>query len=133
MHTWKVCFTLCQCYSFCHNNIWINKGALDIFVLVINFLTLDWEPKHVTIGLFKTKGIVEINLVNNYKFYLRNISWLTKIFVMWNIKAQIYLQWKMFLNKSLVIKNWGYWHHLKAFFFAMPFFKLANMPLLLKS
>jgi hypothetical protein len=52
---------------------------------------------------------------------------------MWNIKAQIYLQWKMFLNKSLVIKNWGYWHHLKVFFFAMPFFKLANMPLLLKS
>jgi hypothetical protein len=52
----------------------MNKGALDIFVLVISFLTLDWEPKHVTIGLFKTKGIIEINLVNNYKLYLRNIS-----------------------------------------------------------
>jgi hypothetical protein len=52
----------------------MSKGALDIFVLVINFLILDWESKDVTIGLFKAKGTVEINLVNNYKIYLRNTS-----------------------------------------------------------
>ncbi len=27
-----------------------------------NFLTLDWEPKHVTIGLFEAKGTTIINL-----------------------------------------------------------------------
>ncbi len=42
----------------------MSKGALDIFDLVINFLTCVWEPKHVTIGLFEAKGTIGINLVN---------------------------------------------------------------------
>jgi hypothetical protein len=42
----------------------MNKGALDIFSLVINFLTCDWEPKHVTIRLFEVKGTIAINLAN---------------------------------------------------------------------
>jgi hypothetical protein len=28
------------------------------------FLTCDWEPKHVTIGLFEVKGTIGINLAN---------------------------------------------------------------------
>ncbi len=40
------------------------KGAFDTFALVINFLTLDWEPKHVTLGLFEAKGITIVNLAN---------------------------------------------------------------------
>jgi hypothetical protein len=42
----------------------MNKGVIDIFALVINFLTLDWEPKHATIGLFEAKNITKINLGN---------------------------------------------------------------------
>jgi hypothetical protein len=42
----------------------MNKSALDTFSLVINFLTLDWESKHVIIGLFEAKNNIEINLVN---------------------------------------------------------------------
>jgi len=41
----------------------MSKGALDTFDLVINFLTLDWEPKHITIGLFEAKGTSRVNLV----------------------------------------------------------------------
>jgi len=42
----------------------MSKVALDTFALVINFITLDWEPKHVTIGLFKAKDIIGISLAN---------------------------------------------------------------------
>jgi hypothetical protein len=42
----------------------MSKGAFDTFALVINFLTLDWEPKHVKLGLFEAKGIIRVNLAN---------------------------------------------------------------------
>jgi len=31
----------------------MSKGAYDIFSFVIYFLGIDWQPKHITIGLFK--------------------------------------------------------------------------------
>jgi hypothetical protein len=42
----------------------MSKGALDTFSIVINFLIVDWEPKHMTIGLFEAKVIIRISLVN---------------------------------------------------------------------
>jgi hypothetical protein len=42
----------------------MSKGAFDIFSFVINFLTCDWEPKHVTISLFEAKNTIGINLAN---------------------------------------------------------------------
>jgi hypothetical protein len=36
------------------------KGTHDIFVLVLNFLLLEWELTHVTIGLFETNINEEI-------------------------------------------------------------------------
>jgi hypothetical protein len=38
----------------------MSKVAFDAFALVINFLTLDWESKHVIISLFEAKGITRI-------------------------------------------------------------------------
>jgi hypothetical protein len=32
----------------------MSKGTYDVFALLINFLNNDWQPKHVTIGLFET-------------------------------------------------------------------------------
>jgi len=57
------------------------QGALDTFALVINFVTLNWEPKHVTIGLFEAKGAMELILLINCKFFLKNTNWLTKLFI----------------------------------------------------
>jgi hypothetical protein len=58
----------------------MNKDALDTFVLVINFLTLDWESKHVTIGLFEQKALLELILFINCKLCLRSTNYLTKLF-----------------------------------------------------
>jgi hypothetical protein len=35
-------------------DLWMSKGAHDVFVLVINFLGLDWKPYYVLLGLFET-------------------------------------------------------------------------------
>jgi hypothetical protein len=35
----------------------MSKGAFYTFALLINFLTLDWEPTHVTIGLLEEKKL----------------------------------------------------------------------------
>ncbi len=41
------------------------KGCTYIFALVINFLGFDWQPKQVTIGLFKAIKITRQTLANN--------------------------------------------------------------------
>jgi hypothetical protein len=38
-------------------DLWMSKGAYNIFALVINFLDENWQPKKVTIGLFETTKI----------------------------------------------------------------------------
>jgi hypothetical protein len=75
-----------------------------------------------------SKNLLKLILLVNCKLCLKNTSWLTKLFAMWRMKAQIYLQWHMFLNKLSIVKNWGYWHHLIVCF-GHALFKLANMHL----
>ncbi len=49
--------TLVECHSITTNfDLWMSKGTYDVFALVINFVSNDWQPKHVTIGLFETIG-----------------------------------------------------------------------------
>ncbi len=62
-------------------DLWMGKGALDTFALVIFFLTLDWEPKHVTIRLFEAKGILGLVLSVIRKLCLRSMNLLTRSFV----------------------------------------------------
>jgi hypothetical protein len=46
----------CQ-YASPSFDLWMSKGGHDIFALVmINFLSIDWQPKHVTLGLFLWNG-----------------------------------------------------------------------------
>ncbi len=33
-------------------NLWMSRGGVDIFVLIVHFLNDKWEPCHVTIGFF---------------------------------------------------------------------------------
>jgi hypothetical protein len=78
----------------------MNKGALDNFALVINFLTLHSKLKHVTIGLFETNGITIINfggqlqtLFEEYKLTNKIICSVehenTNTFIMTNLLKQI--------------------------------------------
>jgi len=48
--------TLIECHvAIVSFDMWMSKGAYDVFTLVIKFLGSDWQPKHVTIGLFEAK------------------------------------------------------------------------------
>jgi hypothetical protein len=31
----------------------MSKGAHDVFVIIVDFMSTAWEPKHITIGLFE--------------------------------------------------------------------------------
>jgi hypothetical protein len=60
-------------------DLWMSKGAHDIFSFVINFLGCDWQPKHITIGLFEAIEITEQALANN----------LTKLFDQYGLRNKI--------------------------------------------
>jgi hypothetical protein len=36
----------------------MSKKVFDIFALVKNFLGVDWQPKHIIIGLFKASETI---------------------------------------------------------------------------
>jgi hypothetical protein len=57
----------------------MSKGALDNFSFMINFLTLDWESKHITIALFEAKCIIRINLVNQLQVLFERNRLISKI------------------------------------------------------
>jgi hypothetical protein len=63
-------------------DFWMRKGALDTFVLVISFLTLHREPKHVIIGLFEVKGVTRIILASKLQTLFEKYKLIEKIFVM---------------------------------------------------
>ncbi len=55
-----------QCYfattSF---QLWMLKGAHDVFALVISFLNEEWQPQHITIGLFETNETIRYAMARN--------------------------------------------------------------------
>ncbi len=40
----------------CTFDLWMSKGAHDVFVLVINFMSSKWEVKYVTIKLIEVSN-----------------------------------------------------------------------------
>ncbi len=44
-------------------DLWMSKGAHDIFSLVINFLEVDWQSTHVTLGLLEANETIGQALV----------------------------------------------------------------------
>jgi len=48
-----VLLVLVDCVFIITNfDLWMSKGAHNVFSLVMNFLKEDWVTKHITIGLF---------------------------------------------------------------------------------
>jgi hypothetical protein len=46
--------TLAEChFAIVSFDLWMFKKIYGVFALVINYLGSDWQPKHVTIGLFE--------------------------------------------------------------------------------
>jgi len=51
--------TFANCISAtCTFDLWMSKGAYDVFVIVVYFLSNKWEAKHITIRLFKCSTLV---------------------------------------------------------------------------
>jgi hypothetical protein len=71
---------LAKChYATTNFDLWMSKGAYDVFALVINFLSNDWQPKHVTIGLFEVIKTTRQALAKS----------LTKLFDKYGLKEKI--------------------------------------------
>lgn len=50
------------------SNLWMSKGANDMFALIINFLIADWQLKHVTLGLFEANETIGQALHKNLAY-----------------------------------------------------------------
>jgi hypothetical protein len=57
----------CATASF---DLWMSKGAHDVFVFVIIFLGSNWKPKHVTIGLFEVVKTIGQVLARNLMMHM---------------------------------------------------------------
>jgi hypothetical protein len=55
-------------------NLWLFKGAHDVFALVVKFLGNDWMPKHITIGLLKASKTSRQALEKNCKAFKNNMA-----------------------------------------------------------
>jgi hypothetical protein len=58
--------TLTKCHSTTSSyDLWMSKAGHDVFALVINFLGVDWQPKHITLGLAEPIDINGQTLTKN--------------------------------------------------------------------
>jgi hypothetical protein len=57
------------------------KETHDVFVLVIKFLGVNWQPKHITIKLFETTHIIWHALVTSLIYFLNKHGLKAKIMV----------------------------------------------------
>jgi len=53
--------------------------SLDIFALVINFISPQWEPHHVIVGLFEANDIAKVGLARQLKGLLERFQLTFKI------------------------------------------------------
>jgi hypothetical protein len=52
----------------------MSKRAHDVFVIIINFVPIIWEPKHITIGLFEAIVRSGVAMVVKFKQILENFG-----------------------------------------------------------
>jgi hypothetical protein len=56
--------TLADCLStICTFDLWMFNYTHDVFAIVVNFISNDWEAKHVTIRLFEVTNISGVAMV----------------------------------------------------------------------
>jgi hypothetical protein len=57
----------------------MNRGQIFFFALVINFLTPDWKPHHVTINLFEANDTTRKGLAKQLKVLFESFSLTSKV------------------------------------------------------
>jgi len=58
----------------CTFDLWMSKGAHDVFAMVVNFLSINLKPKHVTIGLFEANNINGVAMAMKVKQILKKFG-----------------------------------------------------------
>ncbi len=71
-------------YNF---DLWMSKGMRDVFVIVVSFISSDWEAKHVTIGLFEVLNTSSATMVLKLQELLDKYSLTQKILVLLRMKG----------------------------------------------
>jgi hypothetical protein len=65
-----VLLLLDECYCVITSfDLWMSKGAHDVFALVITFLELNWKPKQITFGLFEVVNTTPKCVIIHFKFH----------------------------------------------------------------
>jgi len=67
----------------------MSKRVHDIFAIVINFLSNDWEAKHVIIGLFELTYTSGAPMALKLQQFLDMFSLIEKLLLMWNMNGPI--------------------------------------------
>jgi hypothetical protein len=57
---------LAKCFFTTSFDLRISKGTYDNFALVINFLGTNWQPNHITIGLFEGMNTFGQTLIKDF-------------------------------------------------------------------
>ncbi len=61
------------------HDLWMSTCSLNTFTLVINFLSPQWEPHHVIMGLFDANDIMKVGLARQLKGLLERFQFTFKI------------------------------------------------------
>jgi len=62
--------------SMCTFDLWMNKGPCNVFVVIVNFMLKNWEPKHVTINLFQAFYTINATMAFQFLQLLTSFSYL---------------------------------------------------------
>jgi hypothetical protein len=90
-------------------NFWMSTCVFNTFTFVISSLTLGWESKHVTIGVFYLKGTWDIWCTKQLQFVFQEYGLTNKtICYVKDEGVQICLQWKMPLSLLWIVRILGF-------------------------
>jgi len=51
-------------------DLWISKGGIDTFALVINYLSKNWELVHVIVGLFEVNEMIGLCMARQLQYLI---------------------------------------------------------------
>jgi len=63
----------------CSFDLWMFCMGFDTFVIIVNFINISWEPRHLTIKFFEVHNIVGVAMANHVKSLLDSFGLLDKI------------------------------------------------------
>lgn len=69
-------------------DLWMLKGSVDTFGVVINFLNESWNPMHVTMGLHEMNETSGQNMVIQLQSLLSKLGLMHYVITFWKTKHQ---------------------------------------------